>query len=442
MTINKRPPQLDVSAASDLTNGVEGEFITLSVDISGFCIRRTLRTSEVSVDGKNVQAKDIVKLPGIDVIPNSTVTFVSKSRDRIKASLMKVGFHFGKGEYLIPLSDVQEAYAELLKLESWYWKQVDEFAANYFDYVDEQKLLAPKYADQIDKSVPSLETALGSFKFSISSPRSVSVNNTAVELIKDIVGDRTDLLDATSSLTSQLIESIASEVKHCWRYSFRSFREKHAMNDDGGKTQSGVIQTLAKIKDKVNSVICVEPRFSKVIDVINAAVSILPKGWNTPPGEFIKDQTHLLHLVHTIESLTQPAWIENIVEGVDPLIIIDAIRSGTVDTDLDTNIKESKNHITLDNIDIFELMAVTGEQTSSSVDNDLDDMFSQLVTDISNTVDDNIIEVKTKLDNKTAINNAVVSDEGTLQELMNSTSGELKAFTDSSISIDALFSSI
>ncbi|AZL83454.1 DUF3150 domain-containing protein (plasmid) [Aliivibrio salmonicida] len=441
MTINNRLPKLDVSTASDLTNGVEGEFITLSVDISGFCIRRTLRTAEVSVDGKNVQANDIVKLPGIDVIPNSAVTFVSKSRDRIKANLMKVGFHFGKGEYLIPLSDVQEAYSDLLELERWFWKQVDEFAENYLDYVDEQKLLAPKYAEQIDKSMPSLETAIGSFKFSISSPRSVSVNNTAVELIKDIVGDRTDLLDATSSLTSNLIESISSEVKHCWRYSFRSFREKHAMNDNGGKTQSGVIQTLAKIKDKVNSVICVEPRFSKVIDVINAAVSILPKGWNTPVGEFIKDQAHLLHLVHTIESLTQPSWIANIVEGVDPLEIIAAIRAGTISSDFEAS-APSNSFVTLDNTDIFELLAVTGEQSSSSVHNDLDAMFSQLEVEISQSSDENIIEVKTKLDNKSAINNAIVSDDKTLQDSTNLVSGELRAFTEDQISIDSLFSSL
>lgn len=320
------------SNAEKLVHSKAGTFVLLSTKVSG--IAGVYKIKEIKMhdlDGQDLSNIEAVNGPTVRVIPTESVSFANRARDSIKSTMRSHGFNLGGGLNLIPTEKVKVVYKELVAIGDKFYEEVDAFKSEYPNILEEQKLMFPDICKLIDLLAPDIEKLKRSFKFSISSPIALSIDNDAAKELSGIVDlDNNSPLD---TVLDELIKSISKEAYHFWRYSLQSGvkatqnseYQSRFIDPNDGRTglRSSCVATLKNLRDKIDGLAQVEPRFTRIVDVLDTAASFLPDGYKTNNG-LIKDLNVVKVLINTFDALRNEEYIHHLINSSDDVSKIEA----------------------------------------------------------------------------------------------------------------------
>lgn len=368
--------------AKNLVHEKGDSFVLVSTKVSG--IGGVYRLKDVKIsDHSGIDISDIeaINKPTIEVVPGDALSFTTRARDSLKAVMRTYGFALSSGMNLIRMSDIKPAYEEMMEIGKTFKTDTDNFIQEYDVIIEEQQMLFPDIAKIIHAIAPKKEKLSRCFRFKISPPIALSIDAKAMGMVEDIVGKTTNPLD---SVFDELVTSISREAYHFWRYSLqsavkavedKSYRSKFIDPNCGRYgLRSSCIATLKNLRDKIANLAKVEPRFSRIVDVLDTMASLLPQGYQTNNG-LIKDINVVKVLINTFNDLRNEDYIHHLINSSSETseLTSKAVEELTSETSEQVVTDLSKMFINLDNDVMTDTKANEAEVTVEATDGGLDD---------------------------------------------------------------------
>lgn len=348
------------------THGEKGTFILFPVRATGITGVVTLKNTKV-IDNDTGEAINSKRLRGtsLDVIPKDRLSFLSRTRDDIRAAFRKHGFNLGGSLFMVHESKVSQVLEMLKQAKDSFDNGLEEFLDSYDEMIEGEIILNPSIAKLIEAHAPNKDKIARSCKFKVGTPQAINVG-TQHMLESDLFDDDGDYF------SDEVVTSFCNDVTHFWRYSLQT--AKKVLETDGKdrenfinpiKKRSGLrgscIMILKNIRDKAEDVTAINPAFANVVDYMDSQMELIG-GYKH--NTFIKDLNTAKGLLTLAENLKCEEFIHSLLSvKVDESLAAELVES----TNVTTNTSEPTQPQTLSHDDLFDDNSTDVETDSNDV---------------------------------------------------------------------------
>ena len=311
-----------ISNTLKTTKGKQGLFVMIPVKISGMSAKRTVKSlRQLTADGVDVSDNKKVSNPSIEFIESKSIAFAGRYRDKVITIFRQCGFNLGNSLYLTEEKHIHHVYTEILKFKKEFDADVLTFVDEYDEKLEAQILLNPSIAKEIMKHSPTRASIVKSFKFRIGVPQALQIKST-FEGIDKLLEEAGESINPACHVIDPIIESIAADMTHFWRYNLRSVRaaiENKNKRDDFSNPLNnrngikGVFMTVLKnMKTKIEDLYVLEPKLHLLADEVDRIVNMIPGGYNRADVTF-SDYDVAVKMNEMASRLMDPAYITQLI---------------------------------------------------------------------------------------------------------------------------------